>query len=259
MTQLTFENVSVRYPVPLGGRERSIVTAAAATASFGRIAGDVKSLTYVEALKDISLDFKTGDRIGFIGRNGSGKSTLLKTAAGMLAPHKGDLKVDGMVTAILKLGAGVQMDRSARRNVPTLARLIGVPRSEIDAMTADLEDFTELGPFFDMPVRTYSAGMVVRLMFGALTYKPGEILIVDEVIGAGDAYFIEKAQKRAEGMFADASLLLLATHSGQILKRLCTEVVWLEGGEIVERGDPESVWQSFQSRLKSVGPSGAIK
>jgi ABC-type polysaccharide/polyol phosphate transport system ATPase subunit len=247
MARIKFEDVNVRYPVVLGGRERSIVTAAAATASFGQIASDVRALTYVEALHDITLDIKTGDRVGLIGRNGSGKSTLLKTAAGMLSPSQGNLTIEGEVTAILRLGAGIHMDRSARRNMTSMARLIGVPAADVPDMTANLEEFTELGAFFDMPVRTYSAGMLVRLMFGALTYRPREILVVDEVIGAGDAYFITKAKKRALDLFSKASVLLMATHSPEILTELCTEVVWLDSGRIVDRGAPQDMWSRFHS------------
>ena len=248
MARITFSDATLKYPVQMGGRQRSIVSAAA-NVGFGRITGTGTKNQHVEALRDVNIEIADGERIGLIGRNGSGKSSLLKAIAGLLVPSSGELKVEGKVTSILRLGSGLNFDRTARQNIPSLARLLGIPKNDLEAYTDDLQKFTELGQFFDMPVRTYSAGMMVRLMFGAVTYKPQEILVVDEVISAGDAHFVEKAKERAMGLFKESKILVLASHSSDVLFELCDRLIWIDSGQVIDDGEPFEVWHKYLTKL----------
>lgn len=249
MANIKLTDATLRYPVPVSGKQRSILSAAAAGASFGAIGNRDGRHQYVEALSGVNLEIKDGERIGLIGRNGSGKSSLLKAISGLLTPSEGKLEVEGSVTAILRLGAGLNYERSARQNVPSLAKLLGIPRIQLPEYTKDLEEFTELGQFFDMPVRTYSAGMMVRFMFGAVTFKPQEILVVDEVITAGDAHFMEKAKTRATRLFKESKILILASHSADVLFELCDRLIWIDSGKVVGDGDPVNTWHAYLAKL----------
>ena len=245
-TRIEFKDVSVRYPVRLGGRQRSVMAAVAATASFGRIAGDLKSTPYVEALSGVNLSVSTGDRVGIVGRNGSGKSTLLKTVAGHMFPSIGHLRVDGDVSALLSLSSGVNPDRTGRDNLIMMSRLLAIKKTELLDFQEDVLEFSELGQFFDLPIETYSAGMLVRYLFGAMTYRASEIMVVDEIIGAGDSFFFSKAQRRAERIFKSAKVLLIATHSREVLEGLCNRAIRIEQGKIVDDGSPRDVWEKYQ-------------
>lgn len=245
MPSILLDNIHVNYPVRLGGRERSTMAALAATASFGRIAGDMRKLAEVEAIRGLSLKVNSGDRLAVIGRNGAGKSTLLKLIAGIMFPKTGHMHIEGETLSLLSLGAGANVDMSARHNLRKMAKLLGIPKNEIEAYSQDVLEFTELGEFFDMPLSTYSAGMLLRFMFGAMTYKTSDILIVDEVIGAGDAQFFKKAQERAKAIFEQSKILVLSTHSPEITYELCNRAILMVQGNIVLDDTPENVWAEY--------------
>ncbi|MDA8707877.1 ATP-binding cassette domain-containing protein [Hellea sp.] len=253
MTHIHFDNIDVSYPVRVGGRERSTMAALAATASFGRIAGDMKKIPYVNAIRGLSLKVKSGDRLAVIGRNGAGKSTLLKTVSGIIHPISGTADIEGSILSLLSLGSGVNMEVSARTNLRLISRLLGIPKSELDAFTEDLLEFTELGEFFDLPLNTYSSGMLVRFMFGAVTYKPADIIVVDEVIGAGDAKFFKKAEARARELFKKSNILVLSTHSPDITYELCNRAIMMNRGEITMDGTPKEVWDAYHEILANEG------
>lgn len=217
----------------------------AATASFGRIAGDLRRIPEVQSLRGVSLRLEAGDRLAIIGPNGAGKSTLLKTISRILYPKHGDMDVQGDVISLLNLGAGSNMEISARDNLKMMGRLLRIEPSEMSDYVDDVFEFTELGQFFDMPLNTYSSGMLVRFMFGAMTYKSTDILVVDEIIGAGDSAFFKKAQERAKKLFQQSKILILSSHAPEITYELCNRAIWLDQGKILCDGQPEEVWEKY--------------
>lgn len=255
MVRIELKDVEVSYPVYASGRQRSILTFAANRASFGRVAREAGQIPTVDALCGVSFSLREGDRLALVGRNGSGKSTLLKVCAGLILPDKGTATIVGSHASILTMGASLNPDKTGLENIVMIGRLLGVRRSARPALIEDVAEFTELGDFLNLPVRTYSSGMTVRLLFALATSVERDILIVDEVIGAGDAHFVEKAAKRVRGMFERAKILVLATHSGAIAEQLCNRAIWINAGREVMHGEPKAVWEAY---LKQRAPLEAV-
>ncbi len=248
MTQISLTDVSVHYPIYATVRHRSLLSYAANRASFGRVARDVGNVPVVEALRGLSLQLKEGDRLAVVGRNGSGKTTLLKLCAGLLLPDAGRCIITGSRAAIINPGAGLDLDKTGAENVEVIGRLLGVRKSQRKNLLDDVAEFTELGDFMNLPVRSYSSGMVVRLLFALATSVERDILVVDEVIGAGDLHFVDKAAKRVQELFARTKILVLATHSPGIASQLCTSALWLESGKPVMMGAPAEVWKAYSEQ-----------
>lgn len=256
MTHIKLQNISVRYPVYSTTRQRSILGFAANRASFGRIAQDVGKIPVVTAISDVTLTLEEGDRLALIGRNGSGKTSLLKVCAQLLVPDSGGASIQGSSAAILNLFAGMDSERSGLENIELVGRLLGVPRSARAALVEDVAQFTELGQFLDLPIRTYSSGMTVRLAFALATSVARDILVVDEVIGAGDALFVDRAAERMKALFNRTKILVLATHSGDIAQKLCNRAAWIDCGKLVMEGSPAEVWDAYlHQRLPEVSIS----
>lgn len=248
MARIQLTDVHVSYPVYQTSRQRSILGFAANKVSFGRIARDAGRIPVVDAIKGISFPLKDGDRLALIGRNGSGKTTLLKMCAGMIFPDAGKLDVEGTVASLLNPGASLDSEKTGFENIEMVGRLMGVPKRKRKRLAEDVAEFTELGEFLTLPIRTYSAGMSVRLMFALATSIQRDILVVDEIIGAGDAHFVEKAAARVREMFDRAKILILATHSGAIAEQLCNKAIWLDAGTEVMRGTPTAVWEAYMNQ-----------
>lgn len=199
----------------------------------------------VWALKDVSFQVKHGECIGVIGRNGSGKSTLLQVLCGVLRPTSGEVAVRGRVSALLELGAGFHPEFSGRDNVYMNGALMGLSHREMDLRFQEIADFAEIGQFIEQPVRTYSSGMFVRLAFAcAVTIAP-DILIVDEALAVGDAYFREKCQRKITEFRQKGGSMILVSHDMPAIKELCDSAILLHKGVIVERGDPSKVVQTY--------------
>jgi ABC-type polysaccharide/polyol phosphate transport system ATPase subunit len=253
MTKIELKNVEVSYPIYSSGRQRSILTFTANRASFGRVAREAGEIPVVQALRGVTLALKEGDRLAIVGRNGSGKSTLLKVCAGLILPDAGTLDVVGSRASVLNMAAGLDPDKSGAENVAMIGRLLGVKRSEHKALLDDVAEFTELGDFLNLPVRVYSSGMTVRLLFALATSVERDILIVDEVIGAGDAIFVEKAAKRIRAMFERAKILVLATHAGEIAEQFCNRAIWMDAGRPLMEGGPHDVWDAYLHQRVPLG------
>lgn len=245
MARITANEVHLDYPVYTTSRQRSILGFAANRASFGRVARDASNIQIVQALRGVSFDLKTGDRLAVLGRNGSGKTTLLKLCAGLIMPTAGQLTIEGSRSTMLNAGAGFDVDKTGVENIDHVGLLLGIPRAGRKALLDDVAEFTELGAFLDLPLRTYSAGMIVRIMFALATSVEREILIVDEVIGAGDAHFVEKAATRVKTMFDRAKILIVATHSHAIAAQLCNRAILMDGGHAVMEGHPDAIWEAY--------------
>lgn len=201
------------------------------------------------ALSDVSLDVPRGHRIGIVGRNGAGKTTLLKLICGNFAPTSGEVEVNGTVQALMNIGLGFHPEYTGRENVEASLQYNGLARDEYEKAMEGIVEFCELGDFLDQPFKTYSLGMQARLMFAAATAIRPDILIVDEVLGAGDAYFVAKSKSRVEKLVSSGCTMLLVSHSMQQVLELCDEAIWLDKGAIRMRGESFAVVKAYEEFL----------
>lgn len=197
------------------------------------------------ALKDVSFSIQKGDSLGLIGLNGSGKSTMLKTIAGVLKPTKGSVEVNGTIAPLIELGAGFDMDLTARENVFLNGALLGYKHSEMNSYYEEIVEFSELKEFMDVPVKNFSSGMVSRLAFAIATIGTPDILIVDEVLSVGDFRFQQKCEARIRNMMDQGTTILFVSHSIEQVKSLCNKIVWLEKGHLKMFGDAEEICDQY--------------
>ena len=208
--------------------------------------GELTSGQQIQALSDVSLELHAGDRLGIIGANGAGKSTLLRVIAGIYTPTTGTAKVWGRVSALFSLATGFEMNASGWQNIYIRGLLLGLSHAQINAQIHEIADFSELGEFLDIPVRCYSSGMLLRLAFSVSTILQPEILLLDEVIGAGDLHFTKKATERMKSMVGRSGILVLVSHSLDHIKQMCTSCIWLDHGRIQKLGEPEEVIEAYR-------------
>jgi len=190
----------------------------------------------VEALRDVDLELRDGDRLALVGANGAGKSVLLRTMAGVYAPSSGTVSRSGRLTPLLSHGIGLDLSATGLENIFLIGMHLDVQPSEMRARVDEIVEWTELGPFIGAPLRTYSAGMIMRLAFAVSTCSPPEILLIDEWLGFVDVTFQHKAHQRMAAFVGDTSILVLASQAPDLLALWCSEAVRLEGGRIVDRG-----------------------
>ena len=216
-----------------------------------RIAEDNTGVIIVKAIDGLSLTLESGDRLGLIGHNGAGKSTLLRVMAGIYPPTAGTVDVQGKTVPLLDIALGMDDQSTGRQNIRLRGLLLGMTDAEIRRKTDEIADFTELGDYLDLPLRTYSNGMRVRLAFAISTAVDAEILLLDEVLGVGDASFQEKANQRLTELHARSEIVVLAIHSEGAIRATCNKVLWLERGRARMSGDVETVLNAY--RKTSVG------
>lgn len=237
LARICLDNVSLDYPVYNASNfslRRKIVSAA----TGGRILKNTGKVTLVRALSDINIDIKHGDRIGILGHNGSGKTTLLRCIAGIYQPTSGKLHRRGRLGAYLEIGAGLEPELTGYDNIRRLLILRGIyQKKNVEKHIADIIEFSELNDFIHLPVRTYSSGMQMRLIFSTITADTPEIMVIDEFFGTGDAEFQEKASKRLNEKIDQASILVFASHDAGLLKSLCNRLFRLKNGVIKEIND----------------------
>ncbi|WP_406857037.1 ABC transporter ATP-binding protein [Alsobacter sp. KACC 23698] len=236
MTHIHVDHLSIEFPLYHGGG-RSLRKAVLSTATGGRVARDENERVLVKALDDISFRLQPGDRLGLVGGNGAGKTTLLRALAGIYEPVRGTVSTQGLITTLIDPNLGMNMDLTGRENIALRGLFSGLGEAQVNALTDDVAEFAELGDFLEMPVRTYSSGMVVRLGFALATAIHPQILLMDEWFLAGDAAFMEKARKRLESLIGGVEILVLSTHLLDVVQRWCTKVIWLEGGKVRHQGD----------------------
>lgn len=242
--ELIMEHVSVSFPIYQGG-SRSLKKSLLFRGSGGHVASDANQRVVVEALRDVSLSFAPGDRVALIGANGAGKTTLLRVMAGIYEPVTGIIKTRGRISPMFDIALGIDNERSGYENVLLRGRLLGLSSEEIEDKMAEIVAFTELGDYLDLPVRTYSSGMMTRLTFAVATCFSPEILLMDEWIIAGDIAFMTKAQERISSFISKASILVLASHSTEVCVQWCNKAVWLEKGEVKMVGDVNQVIHEY--------------
>ncbi len=243
MARILAEKVSVDFPI-YHGNSRSLKRHVFAAAS-GRLQSDDKHRIVVSALRDISLSLGNGDRLGLIGGNGAGKTTLLRTLAGIYEPVEGRIEVEGRIGALLDPNLGMNYELTGRENIALRGLYNGISRDEIGRLEEDVEQFAELGDFLDLPMRFYSAGMIVRLGFALATAIQPEVLLMDEWLLAGDAAFMEKASARLEGVVKQAQILVLSSHIPSIILNWSTRVMCMHQGRIVDEGSPQEVMDRY--------------
>lgn len=231
MAFIRCQNVSVVFPI-YGAGTRSLRKTLMRVSTGGLISKDSDDRIVVEALKDITIDFFDGDRIALIGHNGAGKTTMLRMLAGIYEPTGGRVWVEGRVSTLLELGVGIDPEATGIENIYLRGAIMGLSKKEIRSKIDEVIDFTELGDYISMPVRTYSSGMALRLAFAVSTLIQPDILLVDEIISVGDAGFMKKAENRMKELIQNAKILLISSHSLDILKRICNKVLLLEHGKI---------------------------
>jgi lipopolysaccharide transport system ATP-binding protein len=197
------------------------------------------------ALKEISFKVKKGETLGIIGRNGSGKSTLLQIICGVLHATSGVVEVNGRVSALLELGAGFHPEFRGRDNVYMNGAIMGISRKEMDDRFQAIADFAEIGDFMDQPIKTYSSGMFVRLAFACAINIAPDILIVDEALAVGDAYFQQKCIDRIMEFRRSGGTMLIASHDMKTISKMCDSVILLDKGHILEHGEPISVSATY--------------
>ena len=202
------------------------------------------------ALKSINLNLKAGDRLALIGHNGAGKSTLLKTIAGLYPISGGNREVKGSVRALFELSLGFEFEATGRENIYYRSLLLGLRPKEIKAMEVDIVEFADLGGFIDYPIKTYSAGMLVRLAFAVSTSIYGDILLLDEIVGAGDASFVEKARKRIHNLISNSKIMVLASHDNNIIRELCNSAVVMKCGSIVYHGNVDDSIEYYKNEIQ---------
>jgi lipopolysaccharide transport system ATP-binding protein len=233
MSSISIRNCSLQLPI-YGTINRSLKGAVLASASGGRIAAASRNVTVVQALKDVDLEFRPGDRVGLVGHNGAGKTSLLRMIAGIYEPTAGRIEVRGKVSSFINLGMGMDLEATGRENILLCGLMFGLDYDEIRRLTPEIEAFSGIGDFLDMPVRTYSSGMTMRLVFSIVTSVPAEILLMDEWLSVGDADFVALAEARLQKLVDAAHILVLASHDASVIARLCNIIVHLEHGEVVE-------------------------
>jgi ABC-2 type transport system ATP-binding protein/lipopolysaccharide transport system ATP-binding protein len=199
----------------------------------------------VNALHDITFTLRDGDRVGLIGHNGAGKSTLLRALAGIYEPISGELRVVGKVMPLFSLAVAIDMDSTGIEAIRTRGLMLGLDPATIEETMEEIANFTELGEYLYMPMRTYSAGMLARLAFAVATSLRPEILLMDEVIGAGDAAFIERAQDRLQQFMTEAGIIVVASHHEQILRRWCNKAMLLHKGRLVALDETDAVIAAY--------------
>lgn len=207
----------------------------------------------VEAIRDITLTIESGDRVGLIGPNGAGKSTLLRVLAGIYKPSRGSISIKGSIGSLLDIGFGIDPEETGWQNLMFVFKMLSRNAEHRASLIEDVADFTELGDFLHMPVRTYSTGMQMRLSFGIATAMSPHILLMDEMISAGDASFYAKAQRRMRQMTDSADILILASHSPDLITSWCNKAVWLDKGEVRAFDAVEIVMDEYSSSVNQAG------
>nr|WP_294526144.1 ABC transporter ATP-binding protein [uncultured Rhodopila sp.] len=241
--RIEVENVSVWFPL-YHGSSRSLKKMVVAAAS-GRLGQDQQQRVVVRALRDVHLTLEQGDRLGLVGGNGAGKTTLLRVLAGIYEPVMGRVRVQGSLNALLDPSLGMNMELTGRENILLRGLYNGLPKPMLPRLEEDVAEFAELSDFLDLPVRIYSAGMVVRLGFALATAIKPQILLMDEWFLAGDAVFLEKAKHRLEAMVRGADILVLSSHQAEIIRDWCTRVLWLDQGQVRADGAPAEVLSQY--------------
>ncbi|MCB4918493.1 ABC transporter ATP-binding protein [Brucella intermedia] len=231
MSYIQLKNVSVEFPI-YNSSSRSLKNRVLNIATGGKIERRTDSLVVIRGLTDVSVTLYDGDRVGLIGHNGSGKTTMLRVFSGIYTPTHGEAVVNGDCVSLININLGIDPDATGRENIRLRSAIMGMDPKETAAKLDEIADFSGLGDFLDMPFRTYSSGMQLRLAFATSTAIRPEILIMDEWLSTGDEDFKERANKRMQELVDSTKILILASHSRELLEKNCNRIIWLEHGQV---------------------------
>lgn len=253
MASISLRDVSIEFPI-YQGSNRSLKKALLGAGTGGSLGRDGGNRVCVRALDRMTLDLQHGDRVGLVGPNGAGKTTLLRVLAGIFEPTRGQVTIEGKISPLFDVSLGFNPDAMGHENIFLRGLYMGMTPADIRSRAAEIARFSELGDYLSIPVRTYSAGMMLRLAFGVATCVDPEILLMDEWVLAGDAHFLEKARRRLEAFIERSSIMVLASHSDSILRQWCNKGVLLRRGQIEAVGPINEILALYHSR----SPAGAV-
>lgn len=226
MPSIQLQNITVQFPI-YSFHSRSLKNSLVGKMTGGEIGRDVSNHVAVTALQSITLELKEGDRLGVMGPNGAGKSTLLRVIAGIYTPTSGSVKVEGRIASLIDISLGMALEASGFENIRMRGVMMGLTLKEIKSLEEEIAEFTELGPYLNMPIRSYSTGMHMRLGFAVSTAVPADILLMDEWLSVGDEAFKVKAEKRLKDYVKKSSILVIASHSKETIQKLTNQTLAL--------------------------------
>lgn len=244
MAHIKFESVGIEFPI-FNATGRSLTSKLLGVATGGMLDSDPDGRVLVRALRNLNLEFSDGERVGLLGHNGAGKSTLLRALSGVYKPQRGTASISGNVTSLIDIGLGINPEATGRENIFLRGALLGITKRDLQERYQEIVDFSELGNFIEMPVRTYSSGMHLRLAFSVSTVVKPEILLMDEWLSVGDANFNQKAEARLTSLVDTAKILILASHSRDLIEKTCNRAIWLEHGEVKMDGPVQEVANAY--------------
>jgi ABC-type polysaccharide/polyol phosphate transport system ATPase subunit len=246
MARIDLRSVSVRFPV-YNVNARSFKKRFIRLATGGSVVEDANQHIVVSALTNISLTINHGDQVGLIGHNGAGKSTFLRLLSSIYEPTDGDIRIDGNISSMLNLMNGIESEFTGYENIAMRGVLMGLSNAEINAQTQEIVELTGLGDYLAMPTRTYSSGMLVRLAFAISASIKPEILLLDEIFSAGDANFMEKARTKMISLLDHSSIVVMATHSDELIREFCNKALLLENGQIKYYGAVDKALELYHA------------
>lgn len=244
MASIDFNNVSVDFPI-YNASARSFKKRLMQVATGGQLGADSQGRVIVRALDEVTFSFRDGDRVGLLGHNGAGKSTLLRLLTGVYAPSSGTRDVVGDIGSLIDISLGIDPEATGRENIYLRGGLLGLTKQQIARQLDEIIEFSELGDFINMPLRTYSTGMHMRLAFAVSTTVRPQILLMDEWLSVGDEGFKHKAEERMNQLVQTTNILVVATHSRELLMETCNRAIWLEHGKVKMDADPAVVAAAY--------------
>jgi homopolymeric O-antigen transport system ATP-binding protein len=247
MARIDLKNISIEFPV-YNINARSFKKKFLRLATGGNVSKDANRHIVIRSLNNISLSIQHGDRVGLIGHNGSGKSTFLRLLAGIYEPSFGQIRIEGTVSPLLDLMSGIEIEFTGYENIMMRGTVLGISRQGIKQRITEIAELTGLGDYLAMPVRTYSMGMMVRLAFAISTCIQPDILVIDEVFGAGDADFMQKARDKMITLLHQSSIVVIATHADELIREFCNKILLLESGNIKYFGDVQEGLQLYHGK-----------
>ncbi len=249
MATIELNDLSLIYSV-YGTNSRSLKVSVLQAATGGKFLKK-ETTVKVQALDAISFRLENGDRLGLIGHNGAGKTTLLKVLAKIYAPTSGKLTISGKLNSLFDIMVGMDHGLTGYENILLRGLILGLSKKQIYSIISEIEEFAELGDFIHLPLNSYSSGMLVRLGFAIITSVSSEILLIDEVLSVGDARFINKAKQRITSLIDQSHIMVLSTHSHDVICNFCNKVLWLEQGKIKMFGETEEVFRERERLLST--------
>ena len=246
MVSIRLKNTCVDIPI-FNSQGRSLKKTMMGIATGGKIGLTEQGKTVVRSLDNINVDIRSGERIGLIGHNGSGKSTLLRVFGKVYFPTSGIAEIQGSIGSLIDISLGIDLEATGLENIFLRGALLGIPKSTLKSSLTEIIEFSELGDFINMPVRTYSSGMHMRLAFAVSTMISPDILLMDEWLSVGDLGFQKKAEDRLSKVIERSNILVIASHSRTLIEKCCTRVLWLEHGSLKMDGEPVEVCSKYFS------------